>query len=190
MGSAQIVVNLGRNGLAEKLARWDTLVMQGAVVVDKVANESLGRLVNATPIRYKGNVRKQWVHRIVSPMAHVNENPSKVMGWLEHGTKAHGPKTAKALFIPLNEKTGDLGPRLVMEANAQARATGQWNNYATRAAGGRGRPVRLPFVFGVDFLWAKKVKGIKARHIARDEQKLVTRELRAGLVSMLKRELG
>jgi hypothetical protein len=188
MAAIQYSVNIVRNGLADKLARWDVIVAQGAMVVDRVAQESLERLVTSTPIRYKGHLRKQWVHRIVGPMAHVNENPSIVMHWLEHGTKAHGPKRAKALFVPLNEKTGDLGPRLVMEANAQARATGQWSNYAARASGGRGRPVRLPFVFGVDFVWARKVKGIRARHIARDEQKVVARELRDGLKEMLKRE--
>lgn len=189
MGAIQVSVNVGRNGLADKLARWDDIVAKGEMVCDRVANQSLARLVNATPTRYYGKAKGSWFHAKIAPMVHVNTNPSKVMRFLEDGTKAHGPKTAKALFIPLNQQTSEAGPRGVMEANAAARTRGVWTSYNARVMGNRSAP-KLPYVFGVDFVWARRVRGIKARHIARDEQKVVRRELRDQLVTMLERELS
>lgn len=189
MGAIQASINIGRNGLAEKLARWDDIVAKGDVICDRVAAQSLGRLIAATPTRYYGKVRDAWFHAKVAPMVHVNTNPTKVMRWLESGTKAHGPKTAKALFIPLNQKASEVGPRGVMEANAAARTRGVWESYNARVMGRRNEP-KLPYVFGVDFIWARRVRGIKARHIARDEQKVVGLELKNQLITMLTKELS
>jgi hypothetical protein len=182
-------IRVRRAGLSSFLEKFDSIVSKADRVTEKIANESLARLVLSTPIRYTGTVRAGWVKRKLGTMIYVLANPLKVMRWLEGGTRAHGPVTARALFLPLNQKATEAGPREVMEANARARAEGQWRNYGARAAGGTGRAVRLPYVQGVDFLWVKRVKGIKARHIARDEQKKAARALRSALVKLLKAEL-
>lgn len=189
MGLVRISVDVSRSKLADKLASFSQLVDKADKVVDQVSSESLGRLVAATPVRYTGDTRKQWVKRVLGPMMQVLANPSKIMFWLERGTKAHGPVTAKALFIPLNRRAWEAGPKGVMEANAQASASGQWRNYGARAGGKKGRATKKPFEQGVDFVWAKRVRGIKAMHIARDEQKVVKRDLKQRMVALLKKEL-
>jgi hypothetical protein len=157
--------------------------------VERIALTSLGRLIEATPVRYYGNVRKGWIHRVISPMHHVVVNPSRIMRFLEFGTKAHGPKHAKALFIPLNQTTSEAGPREVMEANARARLANQWRNYARAAASKT--PLRshylpsYPFVVGRDFVWAKRVRGITAMRIAAKEQIVVKKEIKDALKGLL-----
>ena len=157
------------------------------MVCDRVAMQSYGRLRQSTPIGYTGRVQGDWEHIRLAPMKHINSNPNKVMRWLEHGTAAHGPKTAKALFVPLNQRATTAGPRGVMSANAQARDRGTTVRYRDPASGRYAvrPPVVLPFTFGVDFIWARRVRGIRARHIARDEQITVAAELRSQLVTML-----
>lgn len=189
MAGIQIAVSLGREGLFEKLTRFEGIVSRVSAVSENVAMESLVRLVNSTPIRYTGNTRKGWVHRKLGSMNHLLVNPNKVMGFLEYGTKAHGPVRARALFIPLNVQAFHAGPKGVMAANAQARANNQWRNYGNAVRGRANRRARLPFQIGVDFLFVKRVKGIRAHHIARDEQARVTRILVEEVKNQLRREL-
>lgn len=189
MGALQLTVTFNKRGLEEKLRRLEEAIASSDEVVERVALNSLRRVVDATPRRYTGDTAKQWVHRAIGACKHVIANPSKVMFWLEHGTKAHGPKKAKALFIPLNRKTWEAGSREVMEANARAAAAGAWKNYTARAAGKKGRKIRLPFVLGVDFVLAKRVKGIKPHRIAAKEQVVVARELRQRLSEHLKQAM-
>lgn len=185
MGNIRIAVQFDRAGLADKLSRISQIVELADKEVEQVALESLSRVVERTPTRYTGAVRKAWVHRKLGLMQHLVTNPSKVMGWLERGTRAHGPVNAKALFIPLNRRAAEAGPRGVMEANARAVVGGQWRNYTARAAGKKGRAVKKPFVVGDDFVWAKRVKGIKPMHIARDEQRFVKKELKTRLMAVI-----
>jgi hypothetical protein len=70
-------------------------------VLARVAWEAHSRLVLATPKGWTGNTRQRWRVVQVSGRGYRVTNGHKVMLWLEFGTKAHGPKTAKALFIPL-----------------------------------------------------------------------------------------
>lgn len=182
-------VTISRQRLQQKLERFGEVVGRVDSATEKLAMVSLGRLVNATPIRYTGNTRKGWVHRQTGSMSHILANPNKVMRFLEHGTKAHGPKNAKALFIPLNVRAFHAGPKGVMQANAQARASGQWLNYGARVRGDRMRRVRMPYQQGLDYLFVKRVKGIRAHHIARDEQRRVRRELKSIIKTELKSAL-
>lgn len=71
-------------------------------VLKKVAWESFARLVIATPKGYTGNTRQSWKVIPVPNVGYIVTNVSKVMLFLELGTKAHGPVKAKFLFIPLN----------------------------------------------------------------------------------------
>jgi hypothetical protein len=188
MGSIQIGIKVSRSNLAEKLAGFSSLVDKADDVVERVAQESLGNLVTATPVRYTGDTRKQWVRRTLGVMMQVLANPSKVMFFLERGTKAHGPKTAKALFIPLNRRAWEAGPKGVMEANARAVVGSVWRSY-NAAVGGKRVKVKKPYVQGQDFVWAKRVRGIKAMHIARDEQKRAKKSLKQGMVELLRKAL-
>jgi hypothetical protein len=64
--------------------------------------------------------------------------------------------------------------------------TTRYRNYANTK---KGRKPKLPFVFGLDYLFVKKVKGIKPRRIAAREQKVVARELRQRLKQHLTQAL-
>lgn len=180
MGELRIAVSFDKRGLAAKLQRLEKAMSTTDEVVERVALNSLRRVVNDTPRGYTSDTAKQWVHRALGFCKHVVANPSKVMFWLEHGTKAHGPKKAKALFVPLNEKAWKAGPREVMEANARAMAAGAWKRYGSAVLGKKVK-TKVPFVFGRDFVFTNKVKGIKPRKIAAREQKVVARELHSSL---------
>jgi len=127
-------------------------------VVERVAMNSLARMVRNTPKGYTGNTRQSWkVYRMGGEITLYNT--SKVMRFLEKGTKAHGPKKAKALYIPLNRSA----------------AIGGW---------------RQGLVFGVDYVLAKRVKGIKARHIVRDEEAVAKAELGVSMRQFLQELLN
>lgn len=74
-----------------------------ARVLDSVAYKTLGQLVQSTPKRWTGQVRKGWQIGKDGGAFYVT-NVNKVMLFLEKGTKSHGPVSARALFIPLNRK--------------------------------------------------------------------------------------
>jgi hypothetical protein len=78
------------------------------LIVKRTAYKTLSAVVSETPVGFSGNTRKAWGAQQMAP-AHwkVRINPAntlamKVMGFLEDGTKAHGPVKAKFLYIPLN----------------------------------------------------------------------------------------
>jgi hypothetical protein len=73
-------------------------------VVAGVAAKSFGRMVRATPKGYTGYTRKEWQLQQTGRGEWWVHNDSEVMRHLEYGTRAHGPKTKKALYIPLNRK--------------------------------------------------------------------------------------
>jgi len=75
-----------------------------AGVVEKVAAKSLRRIVRATPKGYTGLTRQSWEMIKTDDAEWWINNDYKVMRFLEYGTAAHGPKTKKALYIPLNRR--------------------------------------------------------------------------------------
>jgi hypothetical protein len=81
----------------------------GKRVVTKVAMWTLGELIKATPKRWTGQTRRGW-QAIKTGVGYQVTNNNKVMLFLEAGTRAHGPKKAKHLFIPLNRRAA-LGTR-------------------------------------------------------------------------------
>src|SRR5262245_38473504 len=70
-------------------------------VVERVALKAYRDTVDATPVRWFGQVRKSWELIKPSPGARLIINRNKVMLFLEEGTQDHGPKTARAMFLPL-----------------------------------------------------------------------------------------
>jgi hypothetical protein len=65
----------------------------------KEAERTRRNLVQKTPKKWTGQTRRQWRSAPITGGWTVT-NDSKVMRFLERGTKAHGPKRAKMLFIP------------------------------------------------------------------------------------------
>lgn len=77
------------------------------LVVKKAAYKTLAAVIREVPVGFTGNTRKSWQANQID-VAHwkVQIDPSntkaqEVMGFLEDGTKAHGPVKAQALYIPL-----------------------------------------------------------------------------------------
>jgi len=73
-------------------------------VVERVALWAIAQLKLRTPKAKLagGNTRRAWQGpNKVRPGVRLIENDSKVMRFLEEGTRAHGPVTAKMLYIPL-----------------------------------------------------------------------------------------
>jgi hypothetical protein len=72
-------------------------------VVEKVAFQTQADLIRKTPKLYTGMTRRSWIVQ-KQERHYIVTNTSKVMLFLELGTRAHGPVEAKFLFIPLNRR--------------------------------------------------------------------------------------
>lgn len=104
-----ISVKVSAGKLLGKIARLrDTLqTTTQKTVLEKEAKLSLRRLKYATPVRWTGKTRKAWRIEHASRARSYGFriiNDTKEMLFLEKGTKAHGPKRAKFLYIPLNRR--------------------------------------------------------------------------------------
>lgn len=129
--------------LLDKVKAGLTVQAQDSVV-QRAAWRIHRGLVERTPKKWTGHVRQGWQVKPVANSHYVVWNRTKVMTFLEKGTKAHGPVKARALFIPLNAKTAHMGAKAVHQANLTAHQNGQ----------------PLPFLPGRDFIFRKKVQGI------------------------------
>lgn len=96
----RVTVQMSSGDTLQKL--YDALGPDGIdQVADKVALKTLAELVQNTPQRWFGQVRKSWQVQTPRTGARLVVNDNKIMWFLEYGTKDHGPVSAKALFIPL-----------------------------------------------------------------------------------------
>lgn len=132
----------------EKVKAGLTVQAQDQVVMRAAWRIHRG-LVERTPKKWTGHVRHGWAVKPVAPSHYVVWNRTKVMTFLEKGTKAHGPVRARALFLPMNARTAHMGAKAVHAANLAAHSAGQ----------------PLPFVYGRDFIFRKKVAGIQPMRI-------------------------
>ena len=158
----RFVVSAHTKGAKAKLRKIKKRLTPSGVdrVVSKVAYVTHRRLVSRTPKRWTGQTRRYWrVFRRGSAHYSVT-NKSKVMVYLERGTKAHGPKKAKRLFVPLTRKAALAGPRKVMQSVSE---------------GGKA------FVPGRDFVLAKRVRGIKALRIVEKHRPFARITLKAAM---------
>lgn len=131
-------------------------------VLSKVAYVSHRRLVQQTPKKWTGQTRRAWT--VVHHGHNVTIlNRSKIMRFLERGTRAHGPVRANFLFIPLTRRAFNAGPRGVRIANQAAASDGR----------------RPAFRIGRDFILTKRVRGIRASHMVRDYKPFVVLTLKA-----------
>ena len=127
--------------------------------VRRVAYVTHRRLVQRTPKKWTGMTRKGWRVFRRGPASYSVTNKSRVMVYLEKGTRAHGPKTAKSLFIPLTRKAALAGARKVIEGAGKGGA----------------------FKAGRDFVFAKRVRGIKAMRIVETQKPLTRITLKAAM---------
>lgn len=132
-------------------------------VVARVAAETLRSVVEHTPKKWFGDLRRQWQMHRLAPGRWTVENRSKIMLFLEEGTANAGtgriyPVNAKALYIPLVRRAA-LG----------------W---------------RPGFVYGKDYILRKSVRGITPRWIARDERVRAAVRLRIAATAHLQAAIG
>lgn len=75
-------------------------------LMEMVAMKTWRALVQKTPKGFTGQTRRDWnvFKRPGAGGGYMVTNQSKVMFFLEKGTKAHGPATKKVLYIPLTRK--------------------------------------------------------------------------------------
>lgn len=152
-------------------------------VVDRVALETHKSVVEKTPKRFFGQVRKAW--QIAAPAEGVRSvfNPHKAMRFLEEGTVAHGPVTKRALFIPMTARaaiayanaTGFEGANLKRGNNPN------WQGETVKGLrvftpkinrGGNKVNMARELVYGQDYVLAKWVRGIRPRFIVAGERVL------------------
>ena len=101
--------------------------------LDKQANALRAIAKKETPKR-SGETANAWaVIKGSSKLDYAIVNDSKIINYLDQGTKAHGPKTQKALYVPLTAR----GRKGYSKSNK----------------------------YGKDYVFAKRVKGIKAHKI-------------------------
>lgn len=124
-------------------------------IARKVAWVVHRRMVQQTPKKWTGQTRRSWKVNHLGPGRYSVTNYSKVMFWLEHGTKAHGPRKAKALLIPLTRKAALAGARVV--ANSEG------------------------FTRGKDYIFVKRVRGIKALKLQEKYQPFYENALKAAM---------
>lgn len=169
MARSRISLEFNDKEVRAKIEKLKKALTPGAQrgVIRKAADVWHGRLVRRTPRRWTGQTAKSW-QVITLPSGDVEvTNPSKAMLWLEKGTRGHGPKKAKRLFVPLTKRAAQAGARGVIAANRAASDKAAWANYGVKVTGKKKKKVKLPFVWGVDYVFAKRVKGIKAMWIVR-----------------------
>jgi len=144
------------------------------LVVRKAAWITRNRLIAQTPKRWTGMTRRGWtVTRRGAGRYSVWNRSEKVMLFLEKGTRSHGPKRAKRLFVPLTRKAALAGPRVVYRANKEMALKKAFGVHTGRK--------QMPFKVGVDFVWAKRVRGIKAMNIVAKNRQLAEVTLKASM---------
>ncbi len=135
-------------------------------VVDRAGLETHAVLVQATPKRWFGQVRKSWAVQKPESGVRIVRNDNKVMLFLEEGTKAHGPKE---IYGPLIE--GQKRQKNFLFVPIRQEAAGGW---------------KPSLKFGVDYLLLKRVRGIRARHIVRTERPRAQARLKNGMKALVK----
>lgn len=111
-----------------------------------------------TPRRFTGETKRAWVMRRNSTANYSVVNTRRVMRFLEKGTRAHGPKKAPRMFVPLNQKA-----------------------FWAYKLGSKKK-----LVLGKDFVLRKRVKGIRPHKIIETNTKIAQKEVAAAMVKHAK----
>ena len=133
-------------GAADSIQRVKVAVQDGSfdVPVEIAAFKCRTELIERTPKRWTGLTRRAWEVQRVGPGARMVTNKSKVMLFLEEGTGNAGTPTSNGGYIyPKSKKF------LFIPKTSTASLTG-W---------------RAGMKYGIDFILARRVRGIKALRI-------------------------
>lgn len=176
-------------------------------VVDVAAHQTQASLIRKTPKKWFGQVRRGWFVSKIGPGQRVVANSNKIMLFLEEGTKAHGPLQIQgprrpgerlgraALFIPLTRKAVNATAGIYGVGTVDQFTTQGETYWETRRAlfqrtetvrRGRRTVGSRAFVFGIDYVLAKRVKGIKAMHIVANERPIARKRLLAGMKRLVR----
>lgn len=131
-------------------------------VLERVAFETLAHVVAATPKKWTGQVRRSW--HVLRPNPHLRTvtNPNKIMRWLEYGTAGGG--------------TGFVYP---------VKAKALYIPLVRRAMYGW----KPSFKFGVDYVLARRVRGIRPRGIVAAERGLAAIRLKLAMKEHVRKAL-
>jgi hypothetical protein len=133
-------------------------------VIERVALRTHREVVEATPKRWFGQVRRSWQIEKPAIGARLVRNDNKIMLFLEEGTAEKGtgyiyPKRKKMLYIPRTRKA----------------AVGGWH------PGLR---------YGRDYILRRRVRGIRPRYIAAKQQKKSQGYLHEAMKAHLRRAIA
>jgi hypothetical protein len=152
-----------------------------ARIAKQAADTWRTRMIYRTPKKWTGQTRRSWVVNRRGGSTYELTNAAKTMLYLELGTKAHGPRQATMLFIPLTRRAAAAGARGVINANRRA--------HTEVAFGARKAKAKPPFVYGKDYRWAKRVRGIRARYIVRTARPFAAASYRLMMVRHMRQAL-
>lgn len=110
------------------------------VEMKRAATDTMREAIRKTPRRFTGQARLGWTMKRLGPSRYKVENRGQIMRFLDGGTKAHGPRKAQRLFVPLTFRAHKAGARGVL-ANKEK------------------------FKYGKDYVLARRVRGIKPHKI-------------------------
>lgn len=155
----------GTPAVLGKIERVKKALLPNAVapVLERVAQETLRHVIEATPKKWTGQVRRSWRVLRPSPTLRIVSNANKIMRWLEEGTANQGtgyiyPVEKRVLFIPLKRRAM-YGYRPGMK-------------------------------FGVDYVLRVRVRGIRPRRIVAAERGLTAIRLSTAMKDHLRKALA
>jgi len=154
-------------GAAATLQRVKLAVQDGGfdVPVEIAAFKCRTELIERTPKRWTGLTRRAWEVQKIGPGARMVTNKSKVMLFLEEGTGNAGTPTSNGGYIyPKSKKL------LFIPKTASASITG-W---------------RAGMKYGIDYILARRVRGIKAHRIVAGFRDRARELLKVEMQSFLK----
>jgi hypothetical protein len=148
MAARQIAITVNAKALQSALKRTNKALSAAFIKQELrvIAEAAKAEAITKTPERFTRNTKAGWQVVSRGSVGWILRNNYKAMKYLENGTKAHGPKRANRLFIPLNKKAYNAGPKGVLRNK---------KNYK----------------WGVDYVLARRVRGIRAHNILRNLEK-------------------
>jgi hypothetical protein len=145
MAATQFTVSINMKSVNAAIKRTKRALSKASIAAEmqKIAEDTLKEVIAETPKRWTGNTKRGWQIVKYGSVGYRIRNRYRAMRFLEDGTRAHGPKRARRMFIPLNKRAHAAGPKGVFR-NPRA------------------------FKMGRDYVLARRVKGIKAHHILKN----------------------
>jgi hypothetical protein len=145
MAARQIAITVNAKALQSALKKTNMVLSAPFIKAElrAIAEGAKAEAILKTPERFTRNTKAGWQVVSRGSVGWILRNNYRAMRYLEKGTKSHGAKRAKRMFIPLNKKAHSAGPK------------GVYRN-------------KKSYKWGVDYILAKRVRGIRPHNILRD----------------------